>query len=101
MPRPPSPCLVQRCPALAVRGGRCAEHARQHDRQQGTAAQRGYGYAWRQLRRRILARNPTCTICRQAPAVEVDHIIPRSQGGTDDESNLRATCRLCNRSRPD
>jgi 5-methylcytosine-specific restriction endonuclease McrA len=27
-----------------------------------------------------------------AQATEVDHIIPRSEGGSDDESNLRAIC---------
>ena len=29
--------------------------------------------------------------------LEVDHVVPRSEGGTDDESNLVTTCRDCNR----
>jgi hypothetical protein len=29
--------------------------------------------------------------------LEVEHIIPRSQGGSDDESNLWLSCPLCNR----
>lgn len=29
--------------------------------------------------------------------LEIEHIIPRAQGGTDDESNLWLSCSLCNR----
>ena len=28
--------------------------------------------------------------------LEIDHIIPKAKGGTDDESNLWLACRLCN-----
>lgn len=28
--------------------------------------------------------------------LEIDHIIPTAQGGTDDEKNLWLACRLCN-----
>ena len=28
--------------------------------------------------------------------LEIDHLIPRSAGGTDDEDNLWLACRLCN-----
>jgi len=53
------------------------------------------------LRYEVLKRdNFTCQLCgRQAPEVklEVDHIIPKSAGGTDDPNNLRAVCYSCNR----
>jgi len=29
--------------------------------------------------------------------LEIEHIIPRAQGGSDDESNLWLSCSLCNR----
>ena len=29
--------------------------------------------------------------------IEVEHIIPRSKGGSNDESNLQAVCDECNR----
>jgi hypothetical protein len=41
----------------------------------------------------------TCQYCgRRAPAVaiEVDHVVPRSMGGTDDLTNLVAACFECN-----
>jgi hypothetical protein len=42
-----------------------------------------------------------CSYCRSAQkyflgVLEIDHIIPRVDGGTDDESNLCPACRLCN-----
>lgn len=44
--------------------------------------------------------NFTCQYCgRQTPLVilEVDHIIPKAGGGTDDPNNLVTACRDCNR----
>lgn len=29
--------------------------------------------------------------------LEIEHLVPRSQGGSDEESNLWLSCRLCNR----
>ena len=60
-------------------------------------------------RARILERNGmTCQICGVGPnepnpynpekrvRLQVDHIIPLSEGGTNDDSNLRVTCSVCN-----
>lgn len=49
------------------------------------------------LRRSILERDGhLCQLCREAPATEVDHIVPRVRGGSDDPANLQAACRWCN-----
>lgn len=44
-----------------------------------------------------------CTICGRSASegvkLEVDHIIPRSVGGSDDASNLQTLCFDCNRGR--
>ena len=34
-------------------------------------------------------------ICNRRPSVEVDHIIPVSQGGTDERDNLQGACHDC------
>lgn len=55
----------------------------------------------KKLRFEIFKRdNFTCQYCgRQTPNVvlEVDHIIPRAEGGTDDPNNLITACFDCNR----
>ena len=95
-----TPCRTPRCPAVAGPRGLCAGCARAYERQRGTAAERGYGWSWQVLRRRILARDPRCQepVCNE-PSVEVDHIIPKVHGGSDSPANLRGMCVYHNRSR--
>lgn len=51
---------------------------------------------WKKQRLLVLRRDAyTCAYCGDA-ANEVDHIHPRSKGGTDDLDNLVACCRRCN-----
>ena len=38
-----------------------------------------------------------CTYCGASDRLEVDHVIPRSAGGTDDDGNLTTSCWECNR----
>lgn len=46
---------------------------------------------WSRIRARILRRDRCiCGVCRGPGADEVDHIVPASLGGTDDEANLQA-----------
>ena len=61
----------------------------------GTAYQQGPLYQ-NQLRTFIFSRsNNKCVYCG-AKATEIDHIIPRSSGGTNSVYNLVASCRACN-----
>jgi 5-methylcytosine-specific restriction endonuclease McrA len=51
---------------------------------------------WTAIRVHILERdNYTCAYCGRK-ANSVDHIIPRSKGGNEDENNLVACCKSCN-----
>ena len=54
---------------------------------------------WRAIRKRILQRDGyTCQHCG-GEGNSVDHIIARSNGGTDDEWNLQTLCVSCNSSK--
>lgn len=69
-----------------------------------STTQRGYGHAWRQLRRQILVRDRhLCQSClraqRTSVASDVDHVRPRSQGGTDEPANLEAICKACHQAK--
>lgn len=64
--------------------------------------QRGYGTYWEKLRRVVLTRDSLlCQPClnggRLTVASQVDHIIPKGNGGTDDVENLQAICVMCHR----
>ncbi|WP_081263528.1 HNH endonuclease [Rhodococcus pyridinivorans] len=50
---------------------------------------------WRNQRQRALKRdNHRCVQCG-ASAEEVDHILSKQEGGTDELHNLRSLCRQC------
>ena len=54
---------------------------------------------WRKIRQRIINRDRgLCQMCGNE-GDSVDHITPRSQGGTDDDNNLQLLCRSCNSSK--
>ncbi|GAJ00432.1 unnamed protein product, partial [marine sediment metagenome] len=50
---------------------------------------------WERLRMMILQRDPICKDCNSQASTTVDHIIPVSQGGTDDMDNLQGLCEKC------
>jgi len=110
--RPKTICRKGGCGALIDAPGYCDKHAplksgwnRSHGTKNST--ERGYDYAWQQLRKRILRRDKgLCQIkgptCRYV-AREVDHKVSkasaREQGWSDaeidDESNLQSACSPC------
>lgn len=74
-----------------------AEHRWKHTL---SASQRGYGAPWRKRRAVVLMRDHhLCQACavhgRTTAANQVDHIVPKHKGGTDDLDNLRAICEEC------
>ena len=99
MPTHPStPCLASGCPNPAVRGGRCEKHAQkyrqQSDQARPSAAERGYDAKWRRVRAQFLRKHPECGVCG-AEATVVDHVLPLSQGGTNEWANLQPLCVRC------
>lgn len=93
MPRHgPTVCATPGCPNLTTTRGHCPDHQPEHGwHHTETAHQRGYGRRWRAVRSRVLRREPLCRICG-ALATEVDHIVPKHLGGTDDLSNCQPLC---------
>ena len=57
------------------------------------------GGAWAVIRRHVLERDDyLCQKCGRnmgLSGLEVHHIVPRSEGGTDDPQNLRTLCVPC------
>ena len=51
---------------------------------------------------RVLKEKPTgpCALCSE-PAVEIDHIVPLSRGGSNEPENLQALCKGCNNEKSD
>ncbi len=103
--RPGSACRRPGC-AGVVRDGVCSSCGplrragqQQLDERRGTAASRGYGGRWQRLRAMYLRAHPLCVACeaagRATPATDVDHIVARRAGGSDEESNLQALCHAC------
>lgn len=71
------------------------------DEARGSAADRGYGTAWRKLRQRVLARDAgLCQPCLRRGHITpgcrtVDHITPKARGGGDHEGNCQTICNPC------
>lgn len=110
---PSTPCRAYGCPNLVTsrtQKGYCDTHASQRygwektQKAKGNTTQRGYGHAWQQLRKQIFERDGyLCISCQQAgeitPANEIDHIINKASGGTDDPSNLQSLCTSCHKAK--
>ncbi|RPE27300.1 holin [Kitasatospora cineracea] len=94
-------CNIPGCPEFTDKG-RCEDHRREAEQRRGTARQRGYGTTHtRRFRAAVLARDPQCTLCGQAPSVHADHH-PLSrrelaaQGlDPDDPAHGRGLCHSC------
>lgn len=50
------------------------------------------------LRKKLIANNgTTCIACGDPTDPQADHIVPQSEGGSDDLDNLHILCGYCNR----
>jgi len=81
------PCLA--CGVLCG-GSRCRRCQRARERQRRSAAARGYGRGWQAIRAEHLALEPDCACDCGQVATDVDHIVPRRLGGSDDHVNLQS-----------
>lgn len=99
----PKPCTYPRCNKYATRGARCGEHQPKHNwKHTQNRHERGYGTQWYKIRARVLTKfDHICQSCLRdgiyTRATQVDHIIPKFEGGTDEESNLEPICDKCHK----
>ena len=103
--KPPSACKNPGCPGLvndgvcSVCGPRKRVTNSAHDEQRGSSTQRGYDRRWRTRRLMYLRAHPLCVECKKmgitTAATDVDHIIPKRDGGSDRDENLQALCHAC------
>lgn len=112
---PKRPCRHPGCAALVAGGGWCEQHKRPTpgkfgDPERGSRHKRGYGAEWDKRRERILMRDRgLCQECLRQGRVTpvgavkysafVDHIRPKAEGGTDDDSNLQTLCKACHQAK--
>lgn len=83
-------CEYPRCGATVTgRGNYCAAHrVRQPASFYDTDA-------WRQLSAQVRREQPWCAHCHRRRSRQVDHIVSRRDGGTNDRRNLQALCWRC------
>lgn len=95
----PRPCAQPGC-QLLVPKGRCPDHTtennRRIDRHRGSRHDLGYDAEWEETRERIFERDfQLCQVCRTRAATEVDHVVPKEAGGSDEDDNLQSICSIC------
>lgn len=95
-------CTRPGCKRLLAAGERCPDHSKPWAWRDPTktTTERGYGHDWPKRRARILDRDQHhCLPCLRRGvsrrAFHVDHIVPKSQGGSDDDTNLQSVCPQC------
>lgn len=99
----PRVCTSVGCQKLVSDGsGRCEKHPRPAWSKRPDAPKRTLtGRPLQRERKRIFQQQPLCVLCRKVghirAATELDHIIPLSQGGTDEPANLQGLCGDCHK----
>ncbi|GAA2781331.1 hypothetical protein GCM10019017_27820 [Streptomyces showdoensis] len=99
--RPRPPCSVPGCPELTARGGRCAAHQREADKDRASRGGAVYTTRWQRIRRAYLYANPWCVLCGGMANV-ADHfplsrreLIARGEATPDAAKHLRPLCVAC------
>ncbi len=79
--------------------GACQKEASRYEKyQRDPETRKRYGRAWKEyvtVTLQLIHYVKSAKRGKLTPAAEVHHILPLSQGGTHDESNLMALCTPC------
>jgi 5-methylcytosine-specific restriction protein A len=96
-------CSYPGCAEL-VDGRFCEVHKKQEQTfynkfRRNPETNKRYGSKWRKIRAAYISAHPLCEECkaqgRLVAAQEIHHIVPLSEGGTNEWANLRALCKSC------
>lgn len=101
-------CAEPGCPELTEKGSKCDDHRKidraRQDARRPSAGDRGYGTAWRKVRRIFLNDNPICVLCGADSKVP-DHypktrreLVAEGVSNPDDSKYLRPLCISCHNS---
>ena len=89
----PAYTLCLDCRALVLLGPRCQPCRRLHAAKRGTRQAQGYGATYQRNRLLVIEAQPWCSVAGcTSTRLTADHVIPLSQGGSSDLSNLRVMC---------
>ena len=91
--------LIEAC------GAKVTEYLEKRGQSPWQHRKKSSGYVPGSLRYDVLTRAKgrceACGVSAEERALEVDHIVPRNKGGSDDNSNLQALCYRCNAQKRD
>lgn len=103
-----SPCLRiaprrrQRPGVSCVRAMRKRDY-RAEDRARGSRHERGYDNRWAKIAEQVKREEPLCRPCHKRgiarATTQVDHIVPKAKGGSDDRANLQGICDDCHKAK--
>lgn len=93
------PCRTPGCPNLIRSSGYCPDCLKTNQRTQSrqrrsTGTDANYGPRWAADAARYFAEHPFCRRCGGVATIR-HHVVERSDGGSDDDSNLVPMCRSC------
>jgi len=92
------PCLD--CGVVIKTGSFCVACKKKREQKRGSSAKRGYDSAWARKSKNLTRKVGFCENCGDAPTPEnpltLDHVTPKSLGGSNDDENLAVLCRRCN-----
>jgi 5-methylcytosine-specific restriction protein A len=91
--KPLKPCAHPGCAELLPEGNRfCLAHNPKRYKVADAIYSSAKHRHWSKM---ILARNPICCSCREAPSAHADHIMPLKQGGDYSLENGQGLCHPC------
>ena len=97
----PKPCTHAGCKAYAIESGRCEMHKKPAWTKRDNSPNRLRGRKLQALRDSIFRAAPLCVECERqgfiSQAVELDHITPLFEGGSDQRDNLQGLCKACHK----